>query len=441
MTGLIPRWVRSALVLGLAAGGAAALIWLFFLGRPGEAPPTPSAEYQALYDSGLRKIEQGRHPEAIPLLLKATELDPRQTMGHYQLALAYFNSGLHADALERLNLIIDGPEHRPYVEASPIFYQLYVFRGHTYSNLSEHELAKAEFLKAIELQPEIGEIHYHLAFTLLELGEVEEALKEGLEALRLGYRTYKSLFKVGMAFKKLGRHEEAERYFRESIEIHPGYTAAYHNLAQTLQKLGKKEEGKSMAEVARKLAQVDDELSKFSHQIDVTDENHRKNMEEYAQYCHRYNKLPELAACMDQLLKFYPDVADYHFKKGIAQVRLREEKEAEAQFRKALEIDPDFVAALNSLALLLAGARDPALQRPLEALFLAERARKLGYEGVEILAEALHAAGQTEDALRVVEKALEDGEGSAELHRAQRDRFRKLLQEKKMQKAPPEEKP
>ena len=121
---------------------------------------------------------------------------------------------------------------------------------------------------------------------------------------------------------------------------------------------------------------------------------------------------------------------------------------AEEHYRHALDIlehrehtNPDGLtpeekslrlSSMLALALLLAISEEPGVLKPAEALLWAERSIKAGYPGVDVKAAALHALGRTEDAVEILEEALQRDQGPREIHEHQLKVFRKFLEEKKL---------
>jgi Tfp pilus assembly protein PilF len=398
------------------------------------------------YEYGVAHAKPGLWAEGLPALEWAVRIDPRQTMGHYQLALHALNIGDPQRALESINEVLEKPEHLRRARTSPTFYRLCEMRGHIYSNLGEYEKSKQDFRRAVELKPSDGKLWHWLCWTHLELGELDQALAAGLKAFDLGFRTYESTFKVGMVYKKMGRLEEAERYFRESLNLHRGNTAVYKNLGEILAKMGRKEEGEEMARMTRTLAEVDDHLHKLRQSLltaeHLSDDIFQRDTDLYATTCYQYFKFPELADAMSQLLARDPNNPEYHFKMAYARFELREEVEADEHYRHALMLldlkrrqgevltakEKNMeISAMNSLASLLISARDPELRRPAEAAVWAERARQLGYPHADFLAKALLVGGRPEEGLEIVTKALEALGGESPLRPVYED-LRKRLQ-------------
>jgi tetratricopeptide (TPR) repeat protein len=84
-------------------------------------------------------------------------------------------------------------------------------------------------------------------------------------------------------------------------------------------------------------------------------------------------------------------------------------REAVAQYRQALRLNPDLVGALNNLAWILAASPDDKLRNGAEAVPLAERACELTHYGKPViigtLAAAYAEAGRFPEAVATAEKA------------------------------------
>ena len=95
---------------------------------------------------------------------------------------------------------------------------------------------------------------------------------------------------------------------------------------------------------------------------------------------------------------------------GLISRALGDFPEAVARFRRALELNPDWVTAISSLASLLAAAPDPSVRRPAEAVRLADRAVALTLRRdantLDVLAVAHAAAGDFDRAIAIADEAL-----------------------------------
>jgi tetratricopeptide (TPR) repeat protein len=84
-------------------------------------------------------------------------------------------------------------------------------------------------------------------------------------------------------------------------------------------------------------------------------------------------------------------------------------REAAAQYREALRLNPNLAGALNNLAWVLAASSDDGLRNGAEAVRLAERACELTHYGqplfIGTLAAAYAEAGRFPEAVATAEKA------------------------------------
>ena len=86
-------------------------------------------------------------------------------------------------------------------------------------------------------------------------------------------------------------------------------------------------------------------------------------------------------------------------------------KEAVAQHRQAIQIDPEFAPSLNNLAWILATNKDTEIRNPAGAVQFAEKVctltRYKDQNCLDTLAAAYAAAGQFDKAVETAEKAID----------------------------------
>lgn len=83
---------------------------------------------------------------------------------------------------------------------------------------------------ALQLRPDLDDVHYHLGLALLQQNKLTEGEAEFLEALRLNPDHYQARNNAGLACLRLGRLREAEAHFREVLRTRPGDAIAKRNL-------------------------------------------------------------------------------------------------------------------------------------------------------------------------------------------------------------------
>ncbi len=109
---------------------------------------------------------------------------------------------------------------------------------------------------------------------------------------------------------------------------------------------------------------------------------------------------------VNEALKVHDDQPDVHGRKAYILEKLERFDEAEAAYRKAIELQPRHVNSLNNLAYLLAEKR----KNKAEALKLARKAYALSPGNpaiMDTLGYVLHLNGEDEEAVRLLERAAE----------------------------------
>jgi cytochrome c-type biogenesis protein CcmH/NrfG len=110
-------------------------------------------------------------------------------------------------------------------------------------------------------------------------------------------------------------------------------------------------------------------------------------------------------------LELQPANADAHANLGSALLEKGRPEDAIGQYRDALQVAPENVAAQSNLAWLLATSSDPSLRNGSEAARLAEQANRLSGGNrpviLHILAATYAENGRFADAIQVAERALQ----------------------------------
>ena len=198
-----------------------------------------------------------------------------------------------------------------------------------------------------------------IAVLYMELNRPAEAAAHFKEALTQESDSAAAHFNYGTALAASGRLEDAIRRYERALQLRPDYAVAHNNLGTALLQLGRPEHA----------------LSSF-----------RK------------------AATLDTSL------GEAHLNVGLIARATGDFPEAALRFRRAIELSPNSVTAIASLASVLAAAPDVTVRNPTEAVRLAERAAALtsrrDANTLDVLAVAHAAAADFEQALAVVDEAL-----------------------------------
>ena len=215
------------------------------------------------------------------------------------------------------------------------------------------------FTHALAVTRDNAAAHAGLAFALADSGRMQDALSEYQQALKLNPASAELYNDIGNVLDKLGRPEEALRYYQETLRLKPR-PVAHLNLGMTLARLGRYEKAMNHFSEEARLAPLD----------------------------------PRSHICKAQALLWQGRSAD-----------------AVAEFRAALELDPNEVETLLQLARVLAADQDPKARNGRESLAVAGRADALTGGGrpvvLDTLAMAYAECGQFAEARESIQKAIE----------------------------------
>ena len=265
----------------------------------------------AHYNLGYAYVEQGEHDEAIPHLERAIAIAPHLKRAHYNLARAYRESGNLEAATnaitETLKLDLN---YQPAHELADIIKQEHYNSGITYLNDERYSEAVTAFQNAITLDSDFADAHYNL----------------------------------GLAYLKMEAYPRAVPSLEKTIALDPNHTAAYHALA--LAYLGRQELGKAR-DAARDALKIDANYQPARSLLEAIDPSFIPPPSPLTQEVQDATPAEPKHPIDPQ-----PDAKsrqETHHELGIAYLDAKMHTEAIAEFKKAIDLDPDYVSAHVSL--------------------------------------------------------------------------------------------
>ena len=182
----------------------------------------PTASVEA-YDYCLRGrqlfylFQRTGFERALRLFLHATELDREYASAYAWLANCYsflftwFNpSQENLEAAEKNSLKA--------LELDPDLGEGHVARGMVLSSRKEYEGAEGEFERAIQLKPDLFEAAYLYARLCFTQGRFEKAIRLAHEASRLRPEDYNAPCLLGMIYTEQNKQAEREQAYRKTLE-------------------------------------------------------------------------------------------------------------------------------------------------------------------------------------------------------------------------------
>ncbi len=280
--------------------------------------------------------------------------------------------------------------------------------------------AKKELTIATGLSPEFSLAHFALGVIWHEQGYLIEAEREFETAIATDSSYYYSYIALGMVWQDMDFTLGAELICRDAIELAPESLLAYNNLAILLQDQGRLEEAEAIYREAlqkypdnpfilNNLASVLDDYEEAEFYIRRALELAPENIEIHRSLASLLNEKGDWEeAKREYLYVLERDTINSRLYNEFAVMlkKMGEEKLAEEMYRKAIALDPYFYTARHNLGVLLLG--ENRLLEEAEVQF--RKAVEINPEyslGYSSLASYLYIQGDTIGAREMLRKAVE----------------------------------
>lgn len=194
---------------------------------------TDNLEAYRCYSLAVEQAQGMHSTEAIALLERAVQLDPKFAMAHARIGYTYAVTWGYAE------------KARPYLEKAFQLSErltpkdrLYIAAWYAIAKLDYPGAIKA-FREVVAEYPLDTEAHLRLVRLLRGEGQHEEALEVARQALAVDARDPNLYNALGLTYSDLGRHEEALSMFRRYVELAPNEPNAYDSLGLGLEWAGR----------------------------------------------------------------------------------------------------------------------------------------------------------------------------------------------------------
>ena len=198
---------------------------------------------------------QGRAAEAAEQIKQALSLDSGLALAHAinsnMMAIQALSANNTAGMDKALREADKAVDSRP-DETLPILALTYHAIGFTFAqdyrlSRSKDSLAegKADYQKAIELQPNLPLFHTNLGYLLNSADDYGEARAAFQRALDLDDTNEAAHNGMAWSLVNSGKYPDAEKEFSRAIELAPDYANAHYGLGLTLEYLNRKDEARA----------------------------------------------------------------------------------------------------------------------------------------------------------------------------------------------------
>ena len=265
---------------------------------------------------------------------------PMRDNAFLAVAREVIGAGYDQDGLKYLD------RHASLAEEDAKYPQLLVDFGNMLASKGKFNDALTQYMKVLELKPEMASAYHNIGVTHEKLGRFAKAIENYQQAVELDPELAKAHKQLAIVMLRLRRFDEASKHFAETVRLRPESAADHYNLAQTLSQQ-KKYFGAIKS--YRRAIEIDPTMAKAHYQLGVL--------------LDRRDDRQSAVHCLRQAVRLEPDMVDAQKVLGIALHRLGRSSEAIGPLREVVASNArDPVAHFNlALASEAAGQHQEAL--------------------------------------------------------------------------------
>jgi tetratricopeptide (TPR) repeat protein len=339
-----------------------------------ELKPDFAKAWQAL---GAAYGTAGETDLALQALLKVTELMPNEAEAWHNVALAQGKAGHPEDQIAAL---------KEAVQLNPRFAASWRSLAATYDQLGQIDLALETSRKLIELKPKSSE-YYYLAIAQGKAGHDEAMIAALKKAIELRPRFVEAWQLLSATYARLGERELALQVNQKLVELRPDDAQAWYYLALAY---SKSEHPENQIPALFKATELDPQFTRAWQRLGAV-----------------YNQIGQTTLGLQASLKLVElnaDDAEAWYSLAIAYRKAERKEEAVAALRRATELKLDFAKAWQALGAASGETEqtDIALQATLKVTELMPNDAEAWHN----LAIRQGKAGRYEDKIASLKKAI-----------------------------------
>jgi serine/threonine protein kinase/tetratricopeptide (TPR) repeat protein len=269
---------------------------------------------------------------AIEYFERAVKLDPNYALAYAGLADAY--SVLPSNVGTPVEEVLPKAKEaaRKALELDDKLGEAHASMGLALKLEKDMSGAEKEYLQAIQLNPAYAYAHYWYAMLLGEMGRGEESRKELETAFELDPLSVVILVYLADTKWESGDSLEAAELMERALEIEPTRVATYWAFGGGLRRAGR----------------LEDAVRVYKRAIEI-DSTYRGA---HNQLCYTYNEMGDFEKALeaaDNYVRSLPNEPDAYDTRGDIYAYNGRLNQAIENYRKALEVDPEFTNSLRNL--------------------------------------------------------------------------------------------
>ena len=345
---------------------------------PAPSQPVLDSAVQGILDVAIGFHRSGRYRDAAQLYEQILKIDPRHADSLHLLGMVAFQAKMHSVAIDLIGRAIAIHGTASYYSNLGTIFQ------------AEKQLDKAEicYARAVELDPNLAEVHLNHGLVLQTQGKLDEAIVAYRKAGELNPGLPEVPCNLGNLLQAQGKAEAAVEHYQRALTLRPDFAEAAYNLGNALQGLNRLEE--SVLAYERALA-LNPQLAEAHGNL--------------ANILHAQEKPEEAESHFRLALQYKPENPEIHYNLANLLAKQKRHLESIGHFQEALRLDPSLAKAHNNL-----GNVFRSLDRPEDAV--AQYQKIPGNDpaftdAYNNLGLALLSLGRHEEAAQAIRRTLE----------------------------------
>jgi|GEM_PF-549895 len=260
-------------------------------------------------------------------LKQALDVDSYSAQAHFALACLYYHNNLIDECLLECDRVLELNSKLP---------DIHYYQAICYLHKKQYEKAKEALERELAINPDNYEALCTLGDYHLNGGKYEDAVKYYERAKDIRKEKYHAYLGLTRAYRKLEKRKKAREFLDEVLKTNPNHIEA-NVLSGSLYK--DSQEYKKALELFNKV------FNRLTDKANISNPETRKLLIEVLLQRGELNLImdsPRIAiADFRESLKFEPDHAETYYHLAKANIKLVKYKEAEQNYFKAQELDPE----------------------------------------------------------------------------------------------------
>ena len=331
---------RTALKTSVAVAAAAVILvlatatwkqlhnWSDTISLFGHAIRVTANNYIAQDGLGSALLGKGKIDEALSHIREAVRINPNHAQAQYNMGVALSYEQKTDEAINHF---------RRAVKLKPDYEKAYCNLGEALIHKGEMPEAILALNEALRIDPDDAKAHNNLAVALRHEGKIDEALSNLQDAIRIDPGFAEAHNNLGSTFIAKGEIDEAILHFNAAISINPDFAKAHYNLGSAYGLQGK----------------FDDAIHEFREALRLQPNlvQAREKLEQVQTLAAKRN-IDNSMAHIRNLIEADPNDPVLYFKLGNLYNDRGKLDEAIGSYRRALSLKPDYIQAMNGLAIV-----------------------------------------------------------------------------------------